>query len=147
MRIAKFLTLALLLALGLFLCAWFLVHGNWNKTYAELTEAGSLRAIVHGDTENPLTGWTTHLLWNHADDKWYVYYLNHEAYFENYALKKQGQVIEVVCNGSLIARLDTTTAKFHHLRQNLVYEKPLDVIHRANMDNRKEWSFWDKGEW
>jgi hypothetical protein len=147
MRLLRFLGLVVLLCIGLLLCGWFLIHGNWNKTYATLTDAGSLRAIVQGDTENPLTGWTSHLIWNRSDDKWYVYYLNHEAYFEKYELKKREQFIEVFCNGSLVGELDTAAAKFHHLKQNLVYEKPLDVIHRAKMEDRQKWSYWEQKDW
>lgn len=142
MRILKILGLVAVIPFVL-LTARFLIHGNWNKTCTELIAAdGSVAAVVHGYTDNPLTGWTTNLIWNQDDDRWLVYYLNHEAYFEKYELKKRGQIIEVFCNGSLIGQLDTAAVKFHHLRQKLLYEKPLSVIHKASMEDRQKWSYW-----
>jgi hypothetical protein len=143
MRVSKILGLALF-ALLLLLSARFLIHGDWNKTYATLLDDGSVRAVVHGYTDNPLTGWTTHLIWNRDDDKWLVFYLNHEAYFERYELKKRNVDIEVYCNGALVAKLDTSTARLFHVRQNLTYEKPVDVIHHAHMDDREKWSRWSQ---
>ena len=133
--------------LVLLLSARFLIHGNWNKMFAMLNDAGSLRAVVHGDTDNPLNGWTTHLIWNRIDDKWFVFYLNHEAFFERYELKRRDENIEVYCNGILIGQLDTAAAKFYHKRQNLLYEKPLDVIHARNMEDREKWSRWEEKDW
>jgi hypothetical protein len=144
MRVSKILGLLALVALLLLLSARFLIHGDWNKTEATLSDNGAVRAVVHGYTDNPLTGWTTHLVWNRDDDKWLVFYLNHEAYFERYELKKRDADIEVYCNEVLIAKLDTTTGKLFHVRQNLMYEKPVDVIHQANMDDRDKWLRWDK---
>lgn len=124
-----------------------LTYGPWNKTFARLGHGEALEAIVHGSTDSPLSGWDAELLWKKADDRWYVYYLSHEAYFEKYELKKANQAIEVFCNGALIARLDTTTAKFHHLRQSLIYEKPLAVIHGGNMEDRRQWQYWESKDW
>ena len=147
MRVLRIVGAILLSSLLLFLSARFLIHGNWNKTFARLDDAGSLRAVVHGDTDNPLNGWTTYVIWNRDDDKWLVFYLNHEAFFERYELRKLGADIQVSCNGVLVAKLDTATGKFFHVRQNLVYEKPIDVIHRRNMENREKWSRWAPDEW
>jgi hypothetical protein len=124
-----------------------LSYGPWNKTFATLGHGKTLEAVVHGSTDSPLSGWDAELLWKKTDDRWYVYYLNHEAYFEKYDVKKAEQAIEVFCNGSLIGQLDTITAKFHHVKQNLVYDKPLNVIHGSNLEDREKWQSWDRAEW
>lgn len=149
MRVLKILGITLAVLFALPLIWWGLVfatHGNWNKTYATL-ETESDRAVVHGYTASPLTGWSAHLVWKRHDDKWYVYYLNHEAYFDKYELRKGDVGIEVLCNGILIGKLDTTTAKFFHIKQNLLYEKPGDVIHTANMGDREKWLRWNQADW
>lgn len=118
-------------------------YGPWNKTFATLGQGNVIEAVVHGSTDSPLSGWDADLLWKKDNDRWYVYYLNHEAYFERYALRRTETGIDVLCNGTLVGKLDTTNGVFFHIRQNLLYKRPLDVIHGANMHEREKWIRWN----
>jgi hypothetical protein len=136
-----------LLALTILLCvmrlASLLADVNWNKTFTIYKEDKSIRALVHGDTDDPFDGWSVVLIWNKEDDKWLVYYLDHKSSpWNEYALKKNGDYIDVYQNGVLLGKLNTSTSEFFHIRQNFMYKKPIAIIHGTNMDDYQKWSYW-----
>ena len=115
-----------------------------NIIAASLKEGGIDRFIVHASTDNELHGWFISLLWKKDTDKWFVYYLNHEAYFLilNCRLEKRGAFVDVFDNDRKIGVLDTEHEKFSHLGQNFIYDKPVLVIHDVNIDDRRKWVDW-----
>ena len=117
-------------------------HGNWNKTFTTLTTGGATHAFVHGYTDNPIAGWTAQLIWDKGNDKWFVYYLSHDAYFEKYELRWRDVNIEVIGNGALLGTLDTKTGTFFHRGQNYLYKEPVAVIHGTNLDDQEKWTYW-----
>ncbi len=136
-------SLAALLVAMLVLKAWPSLFGrDWNKTFASLTDGGCVRALVHGYTDSPLAAWYTSLLWKKEEDKWFVYHLNHDAYFQDYKLSQRGLYIDVFCNGRLLATLNTSNNELFHAGQNILYKKPIDIIHDANLDDRERWTYW-----
>jgi hypothetical protein len=147
----KMLTYILIGTVVLFIVGfilWFTLcraaRGDWNKTFTRIDD-NDVQAIVHGYTHCPLNGWTAELLWKKSDDKWFVYYLNHDSYFEKYELKTRGDHIDVFCDGNRMGDLDTSTAEFFHIRQNLRYKDPVDIIHGNNLHDREKWTHWTDG--
>ncbi len=142
----SFTRLAILSLVGFAAVLWItlprILHGDWNRTFAKLADDRSIIALVHGYTDNLADGWNVSLIWKKGDDRWHVYYLNHEAYFESYELRHRDRYIDVFCNGTLMGQLDTSTAEFFHARQNFLYKKPIGAIHSANMEDYEKWSYW-----
>ena len=124
------------------LLKWQLANGDWNHDFADFHDQRDV-ALVHGYTTAPLYGWDVSLLWQKENDKWFVYYINHETSgWEDYSLKRDGVYLEVICDDALLAKLNTSTGEYFHYKQNLLYKTPIHIIHRDHLEDRQKWTYW-----